>query len=80
MRFREAAHGVIALPGAFLFGGVNNLFDEIREQPGIALLPEQNTVGGIAVASGAARFLVVLLDRLWQREVNHGAHGGFVNA
>jgi hypothetical protein len=36
----EAPHRVIALPGAFFFVRVLQTFDEIREQPDIARLPQ----------------------------------------
>jgi len=49
-------------------------------QTGVSFLPEQKAIGGECVAAGAARFLVVLLDALRQREMNHRAHGRFINA
>ena len=49
-------------------------------EAGILLLPEEEAIGGEAVASGAARFLVILLDAFWESEMNDGAHGGLVDA
>ena len=63
----EAAHGVVALPGALLFRRILQLVDEIRQQAGVLGLPEQDAIGGQAVAAGAARFLVILLDGFGQR-------------
>ena len=47
---------------------------------GIFFAPEQDAIGGKAVATGAARFLVILLDGFRQREMDHGADGGFIDA
>ncbi len=49
-------------------------------QTRIFLLPEKHSIGREAVASGAPRLLVKLLDGFRQREMDHGAHGGFVDA
>jgi hypothetical protein len=53
-RFHEAANGMVALPGTLFLGGVDNLLDEVCQQTSIPFLPEQETVGGQAVATGAA--------------------------
>ncbi len=43
-------------------------------------LPEHDAVGGLAIASGAPGFLVILLDGFRQRQMDDGADGCFVNA
>src|SRR5580692_9872535 len=73
-RFHETADGVVALPGALFLGGVRNLLDEICQQTSIPFLPQQEAIGGQAIATSAASFLVILLDRLGQREMDHGPH------
>ena len=78
--FHEGANDVVALPGAVALGRVADLVGEIAEQAGVLLLPQQDAIGGIAIAAGAAGLLIILLDRFGQGEVNHGADGGFVDA
>src|SRR5271169_863240 len=80
IRVDESPDGVIALPCPFLLGWVRNLSDEVRKQSRIAFLPEQNAICGKAVAPSSSRLLVILLDRLGQRQVNYGAHRGFVDS
>ena len=77
--FNEAADDAIALPAALLLGWIADLFDEMREQSRISLLPKQHAIGGKTVASRTARFLVILLDRFRQREMDHSANGGFID-
>src|SRR2546427_10817983 len=79
LRFGKAADCAIALPGALLLCRVGYLLDEVRQQAGITLLPEQKAISQKPVAPGAPRLLVVLLDRFRQREMNHGAYGSFVD-
>ncbi len=76
----EAFDFMVALPGTFFFGGILDFADEKSVQAGVFLLPEQEAIGGEGIASRAARFLIVLLDAFGEREMNHGAHGGFVDA
>src|SRR5258708_7972823 len=78
--FGESTDGVIALPGTIALAGVENLVGEKAEQSGVLFAPEQNAVGGSAVTAGASGFLIILFDGLGQREVDDGAHGGFVDA
>jgi len=49
-------------------------------QSGIAFLPQQQAVGRQAIATGAARFLIVLFNGLRQREMDHGAHRRLIDA
>ena len=63
-RIHEASDGVVTLPGALFLGRVADLLDEVRQQTGIAFLPQQQAIGWLAVATGASGFLVILLDRL----------------
>ncbi len=67
VRFNKRADGVIALPGAVALGGVGDLVGEKSEQTGVLFLPEHDAVGGLAIASGASGFLVILLDGFRQR-------------
>src|SRR5208282_977378 len=53
-RFREPDNVAIAVPGAVLFFAVLDFLDEVGEEAEIALLPEQNAVGGQAVAAREA--------------------------
>src|SRR5439155_16591391 len=78
--FGEPPHCVIALPGALFLSRVRELVDEMRQQPDVALLPQQRTVGRLAVASGAARLLIILLDRLRHREMNYSSHRRLVDS
>src|SRR5712692_9889733 len=79
LRFGKAADCAIALPGTRLLCRVGYLLDEVRQQAGIALLPEQKAISRMPVAPGASRLLVILLDRFRQREMNHGAYGSLVD-
>ena len=79
-RINEAADGVVALPGTFLLSSVADLLDEVRQQTGITFLPQQETIGGQAIATGATGFLIILLYRLRQRQVDDGTHRGLVDA
>ncbi len=78
--FNKSPNRVITLPGALFLRRVSDLPDEVRQQACVALLPEQNAIRWKAVASGAPRLLVILFDRLRQREMNYGAHRCFVDA
>src|SRR5260370_40342379 len=80
LRLDEILNFVVTLPGALFLRRIVNLADEIRVQARIAFLPQKNAIGWQAVASCAARFLVILFNRFQQREMNDGAHGGFVDA
>src|SRR3989442_11296537 len=79
LRFGKAADCAIALPGALLLCRVGYLLDEVRQQAGITLLPEQKAISQKPVAPGAPRLLIILLDRFRQREMNHGAYGSLVD-
>jgi len=57
----------LALPSPRFFSRIGDLLNKVRQQASIALLPEQDAICGLAIASGPASFLVVLLDRLGQR-------------
>ena len=78
--FCIAQNLVVALPASRFFRFVSKQTDEIREKAGIALAPEEDAIGGKSVASGTACFLIILLDGFWQREVDHSANGGLVDA
>src|SRR5690242_17457743 len=65
-RFGKAADFAIALPGLLLLGRIGDLLDEMRQQTGVFFLPKYQTIGRTAVPAGAARFLIVLLDRFGQ--------------
>jgi hypothetical protein len=80
LRFDEVAYLVVTLPGALLFFGICDFADEVTEQARVTLLPKENAIRCLAIASGAAGLLVILLDRLWVREVNHSPHSCFVDA
>src|SRR5271166_1187765 len=80
IRFREGANYVIALPCSLALRLVENLIREIAQQPRILLAPQQNAVRGISVAPSASCLLVILLDRLGQRQMHHGAHCRLVDA
>src|SRR5947209_7079946 len=71
---------VISLPGPFLLCSIQNLADEMSVQPRIPRLPQQEAIGWQAIAPGASRFLVILLDRFRQCQVNDSAHRGLVDA
>ena len=76
----ETLDFVIALPGAAFFSGVFDVADKEGLQTGVFFLPEEKAIGRERVAAGAACFLVILLDALWQREVNHRPDGRFVDS
>src|SRR5712691_6669131 len=78
--FGKAADCAVALPGSLPLCRVGYLLDEVRQQAGITLLPEQKAISQKPVAPGAPRLLIILFDRFRQREMNHGAHGGFIDA
>src|SRR5580693_923837 len=71
---------MIALPASLLFRLVSEQADEIREKTRIAPAPEQNAIGGKPIPTGTASFLVILLDRFRQCEMDHGANGSLVDA
>ena len=73
MRIDEASNLVIALPRPLFFRGIGDLLDEVRQQAGVPLLPQQNANCRLSIATGAAGFLVVLLHRLGQRQMDYGA-------
>ena len=62
----EAAYLMVSLPGTFFLCCVGNLADEIRQQSHVPPLPQQKTIGRLAIAACTPGFLVVLLDRFWQ--------------
>ena len=76
----EFLHAVIALPGAIFFLRVANLIDEEGAQGIVFFLPEEEAIGGQAVATGAAGLLIELLDAVRQTETNHRAHIRFIDA
>src|SRR5215472_15103437 len=78
-RLCKRPDGVISLPGAFPLAGVLDLVGKVSQQAGILLTPKQNTVGRFSVASRASRFLVILLQGLGQRQMNHGTDSGLVD-
>src|SRR5580700_1685857 len=71
---------LIALPASLLFRLVGEQADEIREKTRIAPAPEQNAIGGKPIPTGTASFLVILLDRFRQSEMDHSADGSLVDA
>jgi len=76
----EFFYALKALPGSPLFRLPRNLVDEISLAEEIGALPEQKAIGGKGVASGAACFLVILLDALREGEMNDRAYSSFVDA
>src|ERR1700690_3015719 len=70
----------IAVPTSISLRFVAELIYEVCEETDVLLAPQENAIGGKAVATGAAGFLVILLDRFRQSEVDYGAHGGFIDA
>ena len=42
--FHKPAHGVITLPGTLPLPRILQLLDEMRQQSGIALLPQQHAI------------------------------------
>src|SRR5258708_207827 len=65
------ANFVIALPGALLFRRIGDLVDKIGQQSHVALLPQQDAISRLPIAPCASGLLIVLLDRLGQREMDH---------
>ena len=49
-------------------------------QPGVLLLPKQKAIGRLSIAPRPSRLLVVLLNALGQRKVDHRAHRRLVDA
>src|SRR5690242_1866171 len=78
-RFHEPANIVVTLPGTRFLGFVGQLVHEISQQAYVALLPKKQAVRRSTIATRAARFLVILLNRFRQREMNYGAHRGFID-
>src|ERR1700720_4464354 len=76
----ETLDFVVALPSTIFFARIFDFADKKSMQARVFFLPEQKAIGGERVAPRAACFLVVLLDALWKREMNHRAHGRFVDA
>src|SRR5437773_1585507 len=70
IRIGEGSDDVVAVPCAVPLLGIADLLHEMGQQRGVLFLPEQNAVGGIAIATGTPGFLVVLLDRFRQGHVN----------
>src|SRR5258707_859790 len=58
--FNKLADLVVTLPRALFLQRISDLIDEVCQQSYIALLPEQDAVGGQAIPAGAAGFLVIL--------------------
>jgi hypothetical protein len=61
-RLGELTHHTIPGPRVLTFTGILDLIDEVRDQPDIALLPQEITGCRLTVTPGAARLLVVLLQ------------------
>ena len=78
-RFDKAANLMVSLPGTFLLRTIGDLLDEVGQQSHIAPLPQQQTIGRRTIAACTTGFLVVLLDRFWQRKVNHGADRSLID-
>src|SRR6266849_3565591 len=76
----ESLDFVVAVPSTFFFARIFDFADKKGVQARVFFLPEQKAIRGECVAAGSARLLVILLDTLRQREVNHCAHGRFINA
>src|SRR5262249_46188715 len=76
----EVANLAISLPCSVRLSWVRDLADEVRQQGRVALLPQQNAIGWTSVASRATCFLIVLLNRLRQRKMNHCPNGSLVDA
>src|SRR5215469_12658797 len=60
LRLGESDDVAISLPGSILLRRVLDLINEIGEQRGVAFLPQQQAISGIAVAARAPGFLIVL--------------------
>ena len=80
IRFGEPADGVIALPRPLFLRRVNDLIGKICQQGRVPLLPQQNAIRRLPIASGASGFLVILLDRFGQRQMHHRPHRSLVDA
>ena len=76
----ETLDFAVTLPGAAFFNVVLDFADEKGVQADVFFLPEQEAIGGEPVTPGAARFLVVLLDALRERQMNYHSHGRFIDA
>src|SRR5438067_11519150 len=74
------ANVMVTLPGPLLFRRIGNLVNEICQQANVTSLPQQDAIRRLTIASGAARFLVILLHRFRQRQMDDGAHCCFINA
>ena len=68
-----------ALEPAAFFAGLG-LFDHLPQQHHVAQAVAEPGLGRVAVAAGAAGFLVIAFQRLGQVQVRHEAHVGFVDA
>src|ERR1700687_4933666 len=75
----KALHLVVTLPRSLALYGVGNLPYKVSVQPAIFFLPQQNAIRWQAITPRSPRFLVILFHALWQRQVNHRAHGGLVD-
>src|SRR6185437_5082211 len=74
-RLHETANFVVPLPRAVFLCRIVDLPDEVTQRARVAFLPKQHAIRGQPVTSSAARLLIELLDRFWQRQMNHRAHG-----
>ncbi len=79
-RIDKSREHPFSVPRSLAFCFVGDFPDEIFQQNVIPLLPKHHTIRRLTVAPCAPSFLVVLLNRLWQREMNHRAHGRLVDA
>src|SRR5206468_6815815 len=68
--FDKSTNLVITLPRPLLFSRVSDLVNEISQQADITFLPQQKAIRGFAVTPSASGFLVILLDRFWEGEVD----------
>jgi len=75
---KKAGSREVALPE--VFGRIRDLIGEEAKQARIRFSPQQNTVGGIPIPPGATGFLVELLYRLGQRQVNHRSNGRLIDS
>ena len=80
VRIREPADHAFATGCSVALGVVRNLVDEILQKNVVPFLPEQYAIRRPPIPPRAAGLLVVLLNRLWQRQMNHGPHRRFVDA
>ena len=79
-RVHEAADHAFPFRRPLALRIIRNLIDEVFQKDEVALLPKQHAIRRTSISPRAARLLVILLDRLRQRQVNHGAHRGLVDA